>query len=146
MAAPSFNGVLVAGLPAAQWGDLDLLRQPIGGREITVALHKYTTDNEHRIVRRSNLCHSLRHGSFPARPAQEVLASLGSRGAFADVGKISAIRGISELHAVVAARHVRHVQNLRLFSEVEHAADVEYVVGSCCEQAGVWRRGRREPG
>ena len=77
------------GFSVTEWCELYLLRQPVGGREITVALDKYTTDREHRIVRRSNLCHSLRHGSFPARPADGVLASLGSRGAFADVGKIS---------------------------------------------------------
>ena len=126
------DGVLVADLPAAQWGELDLLRKPVGGREITVALDTDTTHNEHRIVRRSNLCHSLRHGSFPALTAHEVIASLGSRGACADVGKISAVRRISELHAVVPASHVRHVQDLRLFGEVEQAADVEHVVGPCC--------------
>lgn len=41
---------LVVGLPEAQWGELDLLRQPVGDREITVALDKDTTHNEHRIV------------------------------------------------------------------------------------------------
>src|SRR6266550_1822213 len=101
------------GVSVTEWCELDLLRQPVGDREITVALDKDTTDNEHRLVRRSNLCPSLRHGSFPARPAHEVIASLGSRGACADVGKISAVRRISELHAVVTASHVRHVQNLR---------------------------------
>lgn len=40
-------GVLVAGLPAAQWYELYLLRQPVGGWQITVALHKDTTKNEH---------------------------------------------------------------------------------------------------
>ncbi len=120
------------GVSVTEWCELYLRSQPVGGREITVALDTYTTDNEHRIVRRSNLCHSLRHGSFPARTAHEVIASLGSRGAFADVGKIRAVRGISELHAVVPARHVRHVQNLRPLREVEQAADVEHVVGPCC--------------
>ena len=115
-----------------EWCELYLLRKPVGGREITVALDKDTTDNEHRMVRRSNLCHALRHGSFPARPADKVIASPGSRGAFADVGKISAVRRISELHAVVPAGHVRHVQDVRPFGEVEQAADVEHVVGPCC--------------
>src|SRR5579863_2732350 len=115
-----------------EWCELYLLGQPVGGREITVALDKDTTDNEYRLVRRSNLCHCLRHASFPARPAHEVIASLGSRGACADVGKIRAVRRISELHAVVPASHVRHMQNLRPFGEVEQAADVEYVVGPGC--------------
>jgi hypothetical protein len=115
-----------------EWCELYLLRKPVGGREITVALDKDTTDHEHRIVRRSNLCHSLRHGSFPTRPANEVIASCASRGACADVGKISAVRRISELHAVVPARHVRHVQHERAFGEVEPAADVEHVVGPGC--------------
>ena len=119
-------------LSVTEWCELYLLRKPVGGREITVALDKYTTHNEHRIVRRRNLCHSLRHGSFPARSTHEVIASFGSRGACADVGKISAVRGISELHAVVTARHVRHVQNLRPFGEVEPATDVEHVVGPRC--------------
>ena len=120
------------GLSVTEWCELYLLRKPVGGREIAVALDKYTADHEHRIVRRRNLRHSLRHGSFPAGPADEVVASLGSRGAFADVGKISVVRRISELHAVVAAGHVRHVQDLRPFGEVEPAADVEHVVGPCC--------------
>src|SRR5437879_1486747 len=113
----------------AEWCELYLLRQPVGGREITVARDKHTTDNERRIVRRSNLWHALRHGSFPARPADEVLASRSSRDAFADVGKIGAVRGISELHAVIAAHHVGHAQDLRALGEVEQAADVEHVVG-----------------
>src|SRR5262249_5740025 len=120
------------GFSVTEWCELYLLRQPVGGREITVARDQYTTDHEHRSVRRSNLCHSLRHGSFPARPANEVIASPGARGAFADVGKISAVRRISELHAVVTARHVWHVQNLRPFGEVEPAADAEQVGGPCC--------------
>src|SRR5579863_4093991 len=119
------------GVSVTKWCELYLLRKPVGGRQITVVLDKDTTDNESRIVRRSNLCHSLRHGSLPARPAHEVIASRGSRGAFADVGKIRAVRRISELHAVVTAGHVRHVQNLRPFGEVEQAADVEYVGGPC---------------
>ena len=120
------------GLSVTEGCELYLLRKPVGGREITVALDKDTTYNERRIVRRSNLCRSLRHGSFPARPANEVIASPRSRGAYADVGKISAVGRISELHAVVPARHVRHVQHLRPFGEVEPAADVEQVVGPCC--------------
>src|SRR5437588_11512627 len=120
------------GVSVTEWCELYLLRKPVGGREIFVALDKDTTNNERHIVRRSNLCHGLRHGSFPGRPANEVIASLGSRGACADVGKISAVRRISELHAVVTASHVRHVQNLRPFGEVEQAADVEHVVGPCC--------------
>ena len=34
-----------------EWGELHLLRQPVGGREITVARDKDTTDHEYRIVR-----------------------------------------------------------------------------------------------
>ena len=116
-----------------EWCELYLLRKLVGDREITVALDKDTTNHEHRLVRRSNLCHSLRHGSFPARLAHEVIASLGSRGAFADVGKIRAVRRISELHAVVTVRHVRHMQNLRPLGQVEHSANVEHVVSPCCE-------------
>ncbi|HEU5375099.1 MAG TPA: hypothetical protein VFV38_06660 [Ktedonobacteraceae bacterium] len=123
--------VLLIGLPLIQWCELYLLRQPVCDLEIIVAFDKYKTHNEHGIVRRRNLRHSLRHASFPSRPANEVIASPGSRGAFADVGKISAVRRISELHAVVAASHVRHVQHVRPFGEVEPAADVEHVVGPC---------------
>src|ERR1700694_3188563 len=104
---------LLAGVRAAHWRQLYLLCKPMGRRNIVVAFHEHSPDNEHRIVRRRNLCHSLRHGSFPARAADQVIASLGSRGAFADVGKISVVRRISELHTVVAAGHVRHMQDLR---------------------------------
>src|SRR6266700_2042907 len=69
------------------WCELYLLRKPVGDREIIVALDKDTTNNEHRMVRRSNLFHALRHASFPARPADQVIASPGSRGAFAAEGE-----------------------------------------------------------
>lgn len=79
------------GLSMTEWRELNLLRKPIGRREITFALDEYTTDNERCIVRRSNLCHSLRRRTFPAWPAHKVLASPGSCGACADVGKIRAV-------------------------------------------------------
>src|SRR5579871_6600300 len=72
-----------------QWCELHLPGKPVGGRQIAVALDKYPSENERRIVRRCNLCHCLRRGSLPARPADEIIAGPGSRGALADVGKIS---------------------------------------------------------
>ena len=52
---------------------------------------------------------------FQPGPRDEVVASLRAGGAFADVGKISVFRRISELHAVVATVHVGYVQDLRSF-------------------------------
>ena len=69
--------------------ELYLFCEIVGGREVAVAFDEHAAEYEHRIVRRRNLCHSLRYGSFPVRAADEVAAGLGSRGAFADVGKIS---------------------------------------------------------
>jgi hypothetical protein len=58
-------------------------------------------------------------GMTPFQPGpDEVVAGPGSGGTFADVGKVRVVRRISELHAVVATRHVWHLQDLRSFAEV----------------------------
>ena len=80
--------MLLAGLPNVEWDDLNLFRKRVSGREVAIARNEHPTDNEHGIVRRRNLCHPLRHGSVPAGAAHEVVAGFGSRGAFADVGKL----------------------------------------------------------
>jgi hypothetical protein len=43
-------------LSVTVWCELYLLRKPVCGREIPVAFDKYTTDDKHRTVWRSNLC------------------------------------------------------------------------------------------
>src|SRR6516165_11410896 len=107
--------MLLAGLPNGERHDLNLFRKRVRSREIAVALNEYATYNNHGIVRRGNLCHSPLHSSLPAGAADEEVAGISSRGAFADVGKISVLRRISELHAVIATSHVRYVQNLGSF-------------------------------
>ena len=120
--------MLLAGLPNGERYDLNLFRKLVRSREIAVALNEYATYNNHGIVRRGNLCHSPLHGSLPAGAADEEVAGISSRGAFADVGKISVFRRISELHALIAPREIRHMQNPRSFTEVQPADRKERVV------------------
>src|SRR5579862_308934 len=110
--------MLLAGLPNGEWHDLNLSRKVIGNWEIAVALDEHAADNERRIVRRRNLRHPLRQWSSPVGAAHEVFAGLGSRGAFAHVGKNGVVRQISELNTVIAAAHVRYMQNLRPLAQV----------------------------
>lgn len=69
-----------------------LLRQPIGGWEIAVTIHKHAADNEQRVVRRGYLRHAAWHCSLPALPRNEIVARLRASSARANVGKISAVR------------------------------------------------------
>src|SRR5512146_1679636 len=85
---PGHLGVLLAVLPLAQRCELYLLGKAIGRWEIAVVLDEHATDHKHGMVRRGNRRRSLRPGPFPAGAAHEVVARLGARGAFADVGKI----------------------------------------------------------
>ena len=62
-----------------------------------------------------------------SRPGNEVVARLRAGGARADVGEVD-VKRIGELHAVVAAGEVRHMQNLRSFTEVQPADRKERVV------------------
>jgi hypothetical protein len=115
--------VLVVGVPNGEWHDLNLFRKRIRRREIAVALNQHATYNNHGIVRRGNLCHSPLHRSLPAGAADEEVDGINSCGAFADVSKISVFRRISELHAVIAPGEIRHMLNLRSFTEVQPAED-----------------------
>src|ERR1700724_1866713 len=110
--------------------ELYLLRQRVRGRLIAVAPDEYTADDEHGIVWRRNLRHAFRYGSLPAGPVEKIVTGLGSRRTFADVGKVCAVRRISELHAVIPPGHIWRVQDLRPIPQVEPAADIEHVVGS----------------
>ena len=140
----SITKMSMAGLPNGEWDDLNLFRKRVSGREIAVALDEHAADNEHRIVRRRYLRHSPAARLLSSRGRDEVVARLGARGAFADVGKIGVVRRIGELHAVVAAGHVRHVQDLRSFTEVQPAdrrsvSRFTPVVTNFEAEAGGWR-------
>src|SRR5689334_9707219 len=66
-AYPCAGGALLPGFPAAQRRYLDLLRQPIGRRDVAVTFHKRSADQCHRVVRRGDLRHPIRYRSLPAR-------------------------------------------------------------------------------
>src|ERR1700689_831462 len=112
--------MLLAGLRNGKRDDLNLFRKSVSGREIAVALDEHAADNEYRIARRGHLLHSVRHGSLPVGTGNQVVAHLRAGGARPDVGEVD-VKRVSELHTVVAAEKVRHVQYLRLFGEVEPA-------------------------
>jgi hypothetical protein len=65
--------------------EMKLSHKCVRDREIAVVRHEDAADHGHRIVRRGNLRHSPLHGSLPARAADEEVAGLGPRRAFADV-------------------------------------------------------------
>lgn len=117
----------LAKFPNGEWYNPNLFRKVTGDREIAVVLDQHAAENEHGIGRRRNLCHPRRYRSFPAGASDEVVAGFGSRGAFANVGKISVVRRISELYAVVASSHVRNMQDLRSFPEIPPADRSERV-------------------
>ena len=56
---------LLAGVPAAEWGQLYLLRKIISSRQVAITVHEHTSDHEHRIVRRGYLRQAAWHLSFP---------------------------------------------------------------------------------
>ena len=51
------QGRLLARAPPALWRQLYLLGKVISSRQVAVALNEHPPKNEHRIVRRRNLCH-----------------------------------------------------------------------------------------
>ena len=64
---------------------------------------------------------------MPALPRNELVARLCACSSRADVGEISAVRPIGELHVVVTSGHVRHMQDLRSFTEVQPADHKERI-------------------
>src|ERR1700680_481563 len=97
--------------------DLNLFRKRVSGRQVAVAVYEDAADDEYRIVRRRNLLHPARHLSFPTRSRDEIVARLRTCGACSDVGENSVVRS-SELHAVIATRHLGHMQDLRSIPQV----------------------------
>jgi hypothetical protein len=134
----------VAGVPVAQWGYLDLLRQPIGRGQVAVTFHERASDQQHRVVRRGDLPHPIRQLALPARSADEVVTGLRPGGAPAHIGEDRSPR-VHKLDAVVAASHVRHMQNLRPIAQIEPANGVERVVVPGALQ-GVGLRGGSQGG
>src|SRR5580658_5836705 len=101
---------LLAGFANGKWDDLNLFRKCISGREVVVARNEHPPDDKHGIARRRNLSHSLRYRSLPTRTRDEVIARLGAGGPRADIGEVD-VKWIGELHAVIAAGEVRHLQD-----------------------------------
>src|SRR5260370_35200788 len=112
--------MLLAGLPKGESHELNLLRKVIGRRKFAVAVYKDAADDEYRIVRRRNLLHPARHLSFPTRSRDEIVARLRTCGAFANVGENSVVRS-SELHAVIATRHLGPMRDWRSIPQAYHA-------------------------
>src|SRR5215467_5984687 len=106
---------------------MNLLRKIISGREVAIAVNENSTNNEHRIVLRRYLLHTLWDLSFPAGPCKEIVARLCACLARADIREVH-VKRVGELHAVVAAREVGHMEDLRLATQVEPADDKECVV------------------
>ena len=75
-------------------GQLYLTCKPVGRRQVGVTAHKHAADNQHGAVWRSYLRDAARHLSLPARPRNEVVARLGARGSFADIGEVRVVRRI----------------------------------------------------
>src|SRR5262249_18397561 len=115
-------------MPLAHRCELYLRGKIVGRWKIAVVLNEHAANDKHRVVRRGYWRHAIGYLSIPAGAADEVVSSLGSGGAFADVGKIRVVRRIGELHAVVATGHLWHMQDQRSFSQVEPAEDVECVM------------------
>ena len=99
----------------------------MSGREVAIAVNENSTNNEHRIVLRRYLLHTVGHLSFPAGPCNEIVARLCACPARADIREVD-VKRIGELHAVVAARELRHVEDLRPAAQVEPADDKQCVV------------------
>ena len=115
------------GLLGGKWRELNLLRKIISGREVAIAVNEDSTNNEHRIVMRRYLLHTVWHLSFPAWPCNEIVARLCACLARADVREVD-VKRVGELHAVVAAGEVGHVEDLRPAAQVEPADDKECIV------------------
>src|SRR5215472_10983017 len=97
--------------------ELNLLRKIISSREVAVAVNENSTKNEHRIVLRRYLPHTVWDLSIPARPCNEMAARLCACRAGADVREVD-VKRIGELHTVVAAGEVEHVKDLRPAAQV----------------------------
>src|SRR5690242_14510774 len=98
----------------------------MGSWKVAVTVYEDAPEHEHRVGRRSYLRHAAWYLSFPARTGNEVVTRLRAGGTRADIGEVD-VKRVSELHAVVAAREVRHAQDLRSFGEVEPADGRERV-------------------
>src|SRR5215471_968024 len=106
--------------------ELNLLRKIISSREVAVAVNENSTKNEHRIVLRRYLLHTVWHLSFPSRPCYEMAARLCACLARADIREVD-VKRVGELHTVVAAGEVGHVKDLRPAAQVEPADHKECV-------------------
>src|SRR5215470_7113935 len=106
---------------------MNLLRKIISGREVAIAVNENSTNNEHRIVLRRYLLHTVWHLSFPAGTCNEIVARLCACLARADIREVD-VKRVGELHAVVAAGEVWHVEDLRSAAQVEPANHKECVV------------------
>src|SRR5215471_16074313 len=106
---------------------MNLLRKIISGREVAVVVNENSTNNERRIVLRRYLLYTIWQLSFPAGLCNEIVACLCACRARADIREID-VKRVGELHAVVATREVRHVEDLRLPAQVEPADRKECVV------------------
>src|SRR5258708_2453692 len=100
-----------------EWDDVNLFRKRVSGRKIAVAVYEGAADDEYRIGRRRNLLHPARRLSLPTRARDDIVARVRTCGAFADVGEDGVVRS-SELHAVIAIRHLGHIQDLRSIPQV----------------------------
>src|SRR5580692_936294 len=106
--------------------ELNLLRKIISGREVAIAVNENSTNNEHRIVLRRYLLHTVWHLSFPAGPCNEIVARLCACLARADIRKVD-VKRVGELHAVIATGEIGHVEDLRPAAQVEPADHKECV-------------------
>lgn len=133
--------ILLAGLPPGEWRNLNLFRKSIGGWEIGVVVYEDTANDEYQIAWRRDLLRLARHLSVPTRSRDEIVSRLGTRSALADVSENSVVRS-SELHAVIAARHFGHMQDLRSVPQVQYAGRRKCVMvhaGSCQLCGRGWR-------
>src|SRR5277367_6421062 len=101
----SRNGKSTRALPSLIASNLYLLCKIMRQRKVAVVGYKGAADDEYRIVRRRNLLHPARYLPFPTWSGDEIVARLCACGAFTNVGENSVVRS-SELHAVVATRHL----------------------------------------
>src|SRR5579884_118204 len=118
---------MLAEFSATEGRELNLLCKVIGGREIAVAVDEHAPDYEDRIARRGYLLHAARHLSVPAGTGDQVIVGVCAGGARADVAEVD-VEWIGELHAVIAAGEVGHVQDLRPVGEVKAADRKQGVV------------------
>ena len=104
-----------------------LFRQEVSGRQVAVRVHEHAAEDQDRVIGRGYLRRPARNLPCPIRPGDEVVARLGACGAGADIREIEVRGRVGELNAVVAISRVRHVQELRSFSEIQPAGRHEGV-------------------